>query len=166
MERVGFGRRLAAFLIDVVILMGPLVIVGFSFQEEVSVGNRTRLRMSETGTLLAGLISLAYFSTEIFKAATPGKLILGIRIGNEQGGTAPASMLTTRYLIKTSGTSLQILAVLTGLSFIGLLRLIVGLILLIGLFFIFTARRQGFHDMIAKTAVFPTGAPAAPQSAP
>ncbi len=38
--------------------------------------------------LILALIPLAYTSTEVFLAATPGKLILGLKIRNEDGSDA------------------------------------------------------------------------------
>ena len=63
---------------------------------------------------------------------TPGKLILGLRIVNEQGTTIGIPRAILRYIGK----------------------IVSGMILLIGYIMIgFTQKKQGLHDMIASTYV-------------
>jgi uncharacterized RDD family membrane protein YckC len=98
----GFGRRAVAYIIDLLIL-SALNFIGFvavfifltllmlvifypnsevtSFLEKVSTPGRASL------LLVSSLISLVYFvSFEGIYGATPGKLILGMRVINEKDG--------------------------------------------------------------------------------
>ena len=128
-EDAGFFLRLGAYLIDA-ILLGIInfvigMVVGMILPEAIA------------GVVCMGigiLIGLAYFaymeSSE--KQATFGKQALGIMVTDMEGRRITTGNAVVRYLSK----------------------ILSGLILMIGfLMVLFTERKQGLHDIIAKTLV-------------
>ncbi len=172
--RVGFGRRFAATLIDMLIYSvisltvmwqtGYFKAVEFFMQEIQEAGGDAQLIEMATNDFFASvksslilgqLIPLLYFTLEIMIAGSLGKLIMGLRIGNEDGTTADKNSLITRYLVKNSSSLLAFIGILTGTMFLVFsLSPFILLVLIIGYFFILSQKRQGFHDMISKTAIF------------
>jgi uncharacterized RDD family membrane protein YckC len=170
-NRIGFGRRLGAFLIDC-ILVGILAgfggatiggMMGVAAGAAMSGGDEAAKGMAMGGFLgaLAGMlialavIGLVYNVIEGFTGWTLGKLILGIQVGNENGTRASVQQLLLRYAIKNCNFLLTLLAFATGISALAALGKLGGLIVFVGCFFVLAASKQAFHDMIAKTAVYP-----------
>jgi uncharacterized RDD family membrane protein YckC len=88
MERKGFGWRLLAALIDGFIVLSLLcvasVILGAGLQ--FNYGGSAAASGAARGAAIVGtLLGLAYGSTEIFLAGTPGKMLLKMKIGSETG---------------------------------------------------------------------------------
>lgn len=172
-ERIGFGKRLGAYLLDFVIAgVGGFAIgifagtalaamlfaseMGEGLEEaEVMGGGMVGMLGGMLGTI-AGmmLIFLLIMLLEAFTGQTFGKMILGIKNGNEDGSSAGIGPLLTRALIKYIGTIMTVLAGITSVEELSSLGSLAGFIVFIGFFFILGEKRQGFHDMIAKTAVF------------
>lgn len=169
--RIGFGRRLGAFLIDFVISSGlAFIIVSLAgsmfenfvdwskFSDEVInqmgsiYGNFTEtiIYLSVVGTL----VSFLYFIVEGFTGYTIGKLILGIQIGTQEGKRADQSKLMVRFAIKNISTIVGLISTATMVSIIGTIGSILGFIVLIGCFFALGENKLAMHDMIAKTAVY------------
>jgi uncharacterized RDD family membrane protein YckC len=170
LERKGFGIRLGAYLIDIVIVIVVMGIIG------VIVGAGFAVRMGGMGggaegltpeqlhaIMLAGIIgnllALAYYSTDIFMAGTPGKKLLKLTIMSETGAPAPPAQLAMRFAIKYSSTIIGFLAAIPGLGFLSIIGGLAGLAVFIGCFMTLGVKRQALHDMIAKTAVFGPGVP-------
>jgi uncharacterized RDD family membrane protein YckC len=172
MERQGFGIRLAAFLIDVVALILISIVLGLIFG--LGFGVRFGGAAAQAGmgfALVSTLATLGYWSTEIFMAASPGKKLLGLRIGSETGEVAPQNQLITRWLIKNAANLIGLLAAIPGLGLIfGWLSIAAGLVIFIGCFLTLGQARQALHDMLAHTAVFKltpaAGFPVTPMQAP
>ena len=104
MERKGFGIRLAAYLIDMVIMflviggLATLLIAG-TFSVGMGTPNTAGGQAAAEGAfriagLVAGLLGLAYASLEIFMAQSVGKMLLKIKIADQSG--SPATMNQTR----------------------------------------------------------------------
>lgn len=168
--RIGFGRRLAAYLLDFVFL--SFLLVGFSFLTNIM--NEMTVFMSEIGNNLQSMevfeefnnfilrrfmpfylaISAIYYSTEIFFAATPGKMILGIMIGDASKKNATILQLLLRFFVKNISTIFTFLALVTAMELFSFLSSSLGMIIFIGCFGALSERRQALHDIIAKTAVY------------
>ena len=172
-ERIGFGRRLGAYLLDFVVAgIGGFVIGIFAgagltalfFASEMSEGMEEAEALGGgvvafLGGLLgtfAGmmLIFLVIMLLEAFTGQTIGKMMLGIKNGDEDGAPAGSGKLITRAAVKYIGTILALVAGLTGIAMVGSVGKLLGFAVFIGFFFILGDKKQGFHDMIAKTAVF------------
>ena len=120
----GFWIRFLAAFLDGIIIGIPAGIIQFVLVLVTKINSLMYL------VELAALVLIIYLDG--VKGGTPGKLLLGMRIVNEKGDFIGIPMAILRYLAK-------------------LLSII---ILGIGLFMIgFTAKKQGLHDMIAKTFV-------------
>lgn len=161
--RVGFGRRLGAALLDLfiyyVVFLAVFLFLGVYDQIEPLLDNALANPnvMQEIVSIVLPLtliISFIYYSMEIFIAATPGKLILGIQIASDDRKPASVGQLFTRFIVKRSSDVMNLLYLVTALMVFSTLSSIVGLIILVGFFFVLAQRKQAFHDMLAKTAVY------------
>ena len=170
-NRIGFGPRLGAWLIDCVIvavlafLGGSAVggLLGAGAGAAMSGGDSDQMKGMAMGGFIgamigiivaAALIGLVYNLIEGFTGWTLGKLLLGIQIGDQSGSKASTGQLLERYALKNCSFILTVLAVLTGVSLLKTIGNLGGLAILIGCFFVLSSSHQAFHDMIAKTAVY------------
>ncbi len=159
--RIGFGKRLGAYLIDFVIVMilGTLLggMVGGLLGGAATGGDMGGGIMAMAMGAMAGLglFGTAYGLIEAFTGASPGKMILGIKIGTAGGTKADIGLLIGRYAVKNISMILMLLTTLLGIEILGTLGNILGLIIFIGCFFVLANAKQAFHDMILKTAVYP-----------
>jgi len=106
--RVGFGRRLFAFILDYIIytliFLVALVLSG-KINDVVNIASMGTLDINEITEIsksilpLALIVSLIYYSLEAFIGATLGKLTLGIKIGNLNRENATINQLLLRYSI-------------------------------------------------------------------
>ncbi len=170
-NRTGFGPRLGAYLLDLVLvgiisaILAP--IIGFGGAAAgASMGSASGDFEAATGAatgFLGGLmaamaavyvIGVVWFLLEGLTGFTIGKLIVGIRIGNDDGTKAGIGKLMLRYVIKNISFLFGMLAFASGVRFLNNLGSLLGLIIFIGCFFVLGAKKQAFHDMIAKTAVY------------
>ena len=120
----GFWIRFLAAILDGLIIGLPVGIIGWGLA--FATGISTLMYVAQ----LASLILIVYLDG--IKGGTPGKLILGMRIVNEEGNYIGIPMAILRYIGK----------------------LLSGVILGIGYLMIaFTDKKQGLHDKIAKTFV-------------
>ena len=171
MERIGFGKRLVALLLDFVLVWIVAWVAGgaiggmLGFAGGAAVGERPEAAMlgGAIGTVIGMVaafvvISLVYFLVEGFTGYTLGKFLLGIRIANADGTAAPVSQLLTRYAVKHAGELLRLLGMLLAAPFLFRLGGLAGLIVFIGCFLALSAEKQALHDKVAKTAVFAKGA--------
>lgn len=168
-KRVGFGRRLGAYIIDFIIntiLFGILFFVTGAFE---SMMDSVPTDFSDPGKIntwieiikkdavpLSLLLSAIYYSMEIFFAATPGKMALNIKIANEDRSAASIYTLFIRFLVKHSNFVLTFLYVVTFIDIFNTFASIASLVIVVGFFFVLGEKRQAFHDIAAKTAVFST----------
>jgi uncharacterized RDD family membrane protein YckC len=162
MERQGFGIRLAAFLVDFVIVVAINIVLGLVFG--LGFGVRFGSAAAHAGAgyaLISTLVVLGYWSTEIFMAASPGKKVLGLQIGSETGSPATQNELIVRYLAKNSPNLVGLLGIIPVLGLVfGLISIGLALAFLVGCFLTLGQSRQALHDMIAHTAVYKVAAPA------
>lgn len=118
---------------------------------------------SGAGGILGGIIGLVagmflflfiIFLIEAFTGATPGKMMIGLKNANAEGTAGTVGTFFGRAAIKYIHLIFYILSGILGIGFIYTLGSILGLVVFIGCFFVLGERKQAFHDMIAKTAVF------------
>jgi len=120
----GFWKRVLALFLDGIIIGIPASAIGFGLAFATGV-------VSITYLVQLGAIALVIYLDGI-KGGTPGKQILGMRIVNEQGNFIGIPMAILRYIA----------------------RIVSGALLGIGLIMVaFTQKKQGLHDLIAKTYV-------------
>lgn len=178
-SRIGFGKRFLAVLIDGILCMvggfliggvvggmfGGLTGAGVVGAELASQGAEPDMAVvgqamgGAMGAMLGGIIGFAVFAllynlTEIFLAATPGKMALKIIVRNEDGTPADNTVLATRYAIKNIMNLFTFVAAITGVFMLATLGNFLGLIVFLGCFLVLGASRQALHDKIAHTAVY------------
>jgi hypothetical protein len=159
MERKGFGPRVLAAVIDAVIILFFFCVVNLmTGMGTRTVGPNGALVVTtgaRVGAIVAALLALAYTSTEIFLAGSPGKLILKMKIGSETGVVpAPQDQLLRRWLIKSSGSLLNLLYAFTFIGLFWWVAFLAGMVIFVGCFFAMGANRQALHDVLAHTAVY------------
>jgi uncharacterized RDD family membrane protein YckC len=133
-QRAGFVSRLAAFVVDVVILSSMLG--GAAWLLEVTARGLRRfappIDLVAVLTAIAPLISIAYhlvFWTTV--GQTPGKWLLGIRVSRVGGGPLPLRWALLRWIGY----------LLSGLPFY------------LGFFWVLGPRRRAWHDYLARSEV-------------
>jgi len=167
-ERIGFGLRLGAAIIDGIVIFVAGLIVGavvggvFGAGAGAAAGSAEGEAVVVGGilgalagvTLGVGLLSLIWIVWEGITGAALGKRILKIRIKLEDGTPGKPDKLIARAAIKYSATLCGLIAAVTGIAAIGTLGNLAGFAIFVGCFFVLGQKRQAFHDMIAKTAVY------------
>jgi uncharacterized RDD family membrane protein YckC len=161
-NRIGFGPRLGAALLDIVfiiILLVPISLLG------VGAGLAAAMGMDAAGSdeaealallgmgagavamiLIAGVVGLAYTLIEAFTGASPGKRVMGLQVAQEDGSAGDTKLYLLRWALKNSGSLLQfVLPVISSL---------VSLVFFFGCFAALGDKRQALHDIIGKTAVY------------
>jgi uncharacterized RDD family membrane protein YckC len=171
-NRIGFGKRLGAMVLDIVIcgvlvaILGGMVggMLGLTAGSLAAGGSSDAAAGAMSGAALgaimgmlaaAAVIGLAYFLIEGFTGYTLGKLLLGIRVANADGTQAPVSTLLARWALKNVNFVGTFVAVLTGMEFIRVLGNAGGLVIFVGCFLVLGMSRQALHDRIVHTAVYP-----------
>jgi uncharacterized RDD family membrane protein YckC len=162
--RQGFAIRLLAMLFDTLIFLAvlalisaattgdPLILLKLAGEDE-----QAERAAEEVGVLFLVLIVvafLAYWFSEIYMAASPGKLALGLRIGDENGRPATLRQLAARWLAKNSGGLIQMIGDFAGARPILIAGNVAALCIVFGCFMVLGRSRQALHDTLAGTAVF------------
>jgi uncharacterized RDD family membrane protein YckC len=169
--RIGFGRRLGAYIIDNVFVCLLIVIiaamtgvaermmdfVGSDFSIFVNPEKMEELNLFiiKNFTPLTLAITFIYYSLEIIFAQSLGKMLLGMQIGNANEKFASYPKLLLRFVCKLSSNIFTLLYLITSLTiFSETFSTICSFLFFVGCFFVLGARKQGFHDMIAGTAIY------------
>ena len=167
--RVGFLRRLGAYLIDGVFIFLCFTVAMFAtgivnemldllphdMSPMLLATNNTFIELIQNRIMmLLYVVSVIYTSMEVIFARTPGKMLLGIIIGTADKKFATTAQLFTRFAIKNSATLLGLLLVLTAISVLGTLSSVASFVVIIGCLFVLGEKRQALHDTVAKTAVY------------
>lgn len=151
--RVGFWLRALGVLLDLLIFAPVLLMMAYLFgalrQWGVIDGN-----IQQKATLTIWLTWLAYTSTEVFCAGTPGKRLLGMRIRRIDGESAGFWELLLRWETKQLP---WILALAAALAMTGLLQYLAGLmngIIVVGCLNALNESHLSWHDQWSATAVY------------
>lgn len=154
-QRQGFGIRFGAAFVDALIAGIPAGIL-------------TAIGGEKFGPFLGAAAILGYTSLEIFKAATPGKMIFKLRITSEDGTEASGDALFKRWVIKQVPNCLRfVTALFLLISLGGIAALFNWVTIFAGIGYVvsccLTLRpdRQALHDTMSHTAVFRTRSAAA-----
>jgi uncharacterized RDD family membrane protein YckC len=175
MDRVGFLPRLGAFLIDLGIFAVGVHLFMFV---DIYVNIATPLNNFGIVSLLGGAFFLiSYGLFEVIMAATPGKRIAGLAIGQDDGMPATRRSLFKRWAVKQIAVFFAcpmaalwtILTpynnlfrvpefVIPGIIILAVIdTILTGVLLLIivgGCFLVLGPLRQSLHDKLSGTAVF------------
>jgi uncharacterized RDD family membrane protein YckC len=171
-KRVGFGPRLLAALIDVFVVLAATVGIGGTIGGLLGGGVGGAIAASDHSAAAAGaaigaflgavlgamaafsVFSFLYSLIEAFTGASPGKMLLRLKVGLEDCRPAPVGTYLARWIVKYSGSVLGLVGVVPGLHVVGLLASAAGLAVFLGCFLVLGDKRQALHDLAAKTAVF------------
>ncbi|MGA1197997.1 MAG: RDD family protein [Candidatus Latescibacterota bacterium] len=161
-ELIGFGKRLGAYLLDGIFTTIAAGVVGYALKDLfVGLVPIDPELLGEAGEWVAaisgaaGLCAVLYGLIEGFTGASPGKMILAIKIGNDNSTTAETSTLLKRYAIKTIASILALVGLILGVEFLNTIGNVLGIIVSIGCFFALGEAKQALHDKIVHTAVYP-----------
>jgi uncharacterized RDD family membrane protein YckC len=160
-ERIGFGKRLGALILDGIFTAISAGVIGYALKDlfvglapaDPDLGEMGGLYVAITGA--AGICAVLYGLIEGFTGASPGKMILAIKIGTENSMSANTNTLLTRYAIKTSASIVSLVGIILGVEILSSLSVVASVIITIGCFFALGAAKQALHDKIAHTAVYP-----------
>jgi len=170
-ERVGFGTRLGALLLDILFALIIGVILGIFIGDQLSflVPNKEELydKVEGLGVLYQNIIDYtikigagnALFSyinvlIEMTTGSSIGKKILGIQIGNIDGTRTNIGHYFSRTVFKNFQLVFAIPNLFLAIDFLDVMGVIASIAFFIGCFFVLGEARQGFHDMLSKTAIF------------
>jgi uncharacterized RDD family membrane protein YckC len=127
MEKIGFGPRFVAMIIDGIILYVVNIVIGLIFS---MAGNDM---ITAIGSLVSLVISIGYYVYFwTTSGQTPGKMIMKIKVVATDGSKLTVTKAILRYI------GYLVSAVVIFLGFIWVL---------------FDADKQGWHDKIAGTYV-------------
>lgn len=101
-----------------------------------------------------GLAAVLYGLVELFAGASPGKMIVNIKVAASDGSSAGFGSSFIRYLVKHLPWLLFILAGITYSSLLESLAALFALIVFIGCFRVQAKERRAMHDIISGTTVF------------
>jgi uncharacterized RDD family membrane protein YckC len=172
MLRIGFGRRLGAWLIDFVSLSALIAVLimaleysGYFASHGVSISELASsadfMKNLEKITLFSMtlmpftvMLNLIYYSTEIFLGASLGKILLGIKIASDTRYEANIQTLLIRFVTKQSSTVMNLLTLLTTIQLFQTIGGLFGIVIFLGSFAVLAEQKKALHDYIAKTAVY------------
>lgn len=141
LEYVGFWARVLASLVDTVLLLivsAPLLWLLAGREAASAAGLPSLAELSGAGSLADILVNyllpaVAVILFWIYKSATPGKMMLGARVVDaDTGAPLTPGQAALRYL----GYFVSIIPFFLGLVWVGI-----------------DARKQGWHDKLARTVV-------------
>lgn len=177
-NRIGFGARFGAVVIDVVIIGVLNFVIGGTITTMLGIGMMSAAGAQGSPEAAAGMISgliatvlamaavmailtLLYFLIEGVVGASPGKMILGIKVGTADGKQGNIALYLKRWGVKNFPNLLGLLAAILGMvgvtavvGILGIISQIASLVLLIGAFWIFGASKQCLWDKLAGTAIY------------
>ncbi len=174
-ERIGFGPRLGAFAIDVVLVWILAFVLSKLFPSFLLESTRAQLEQTLSANpmlanlydenmisimvsatrvgVLVNVARLLYFLPEIFIGKSLGKLMLGLQIVGVEGGQASPLALLSRYLIKHIGKVCAVLSLLVASVLFNTFGNLLGLVVFVGCFFSASEKHQALHDSICGTIV-------------
>lgn len=174
-QRAGFGPRLVALVIDVLLLTAISCVFGlmagsvssviahkvFHLDAAANSGVETVMASGLLGVgifmlvtaLVATFLSLPYNLMEAFFGWTPGKLVMGLRVKNEDGSNPSLGQVFSRWLIKHNAILISLLTFI-GLAPAAFVAPLLQAVVFGGCFMALGAGRQALHDQMAHTAVY------------
>lgn len=174
-SRVGFGLRLVSSLIDAIIMTVGGVAVGLVFGGALgamfggAAGTIDVDGQAMSGTQVGGmvgalagavialpLVGFIYALLEAFTGATLGKMLLGFKVGAADGTKAGLGQLFWRFALKNGAFLCAMAAGLVGIELFQTIGSLWGAIWFFGCFLALTQARQGLHDKLSGTAVYPS----------
>lgn len=174
-KRIGFGRRLGAKLLDALIMLIIAIVFYYAAGDDMhnNLDRMVRIIMAQQGqdssayseevadfmaqvmklSLVANFVGILVNLTELAMGATPGKMLLSIRVAHANGRKGSIALWAKRWAVVNASTILSLLA-LGGLTFLNTVSGLISFVVFLGCFAMLSQRRQALHDIIAGTAVY------------
>ena len=166
-DRIGFGIRAIAYLVDwiAILVVGTLLgsllggMLGAGAAGAVTGEGAIAAAGGIVGMLIGamvgiGLAGVFWMFWEGLTGMTLGKLVVGIKVGGDDGKATFRGKLMLRAAVKYSYSVVSFLASVTGFALLMPLATLCWVVVLIGCFFALGQTRQALHDMAAGTAVY------------
>lgn len=169
--RVGFGRRLVAWIIDLYIwhvVMSfylnayiiypetPGIMISTSFYRVWDTSSFSYTRQQIVFLVGGYFFGVIQGLIEAITGASLGKMVLGVRIGNEDGTRAAKCTIVKRTLFKHAPLPFLLISVIFKDTSAFLVATSFGFVLNVGCLQAVDSSRQALHDRLYKTAVFRT----------
>jgi uncharacterized RDD family membrane protein YckC len=174
-RRIGFGRRLGAKLLDALIMLIIAIVFYYAAGDDIhnNLDRMVRIIMAQQGqdsaayseefadlmaqvtklSLIANFVGILVNLTELVLGATPGKMLLSIRVAHANGRKGSIALWAKRWAVVNASTVFSLLA-LSGTPFFNTLSGLLSFVVFLGCFAVLSQRRQALHDVIAGTAVY------------
>jgi len=168
--RIGFGRRLGAYIIDNVFVFLLLIVMAMftgvaeamadMFGSDLSVFtnpakvDEVTLFITKSIIPLSLAVTFLYYSLEVIFAQSLGKMLLGMQIGDANKKFATYSKLLYRLALKLGSSVLLLFTLVTSLELFSSISSLWSFIIFVGCFFVLGAKKQALHDSISGTAVY------------
>ena len=154
--RAGFWPRLLALFIDSLVLIAFAIFIVMINRATVagSINSEAAISKMLWAFAAVGLGSLFYWLIEGVSGASPGKMLVGLKIAIDHGQKGTVDRYLLRYLCKNSGQLLVMLAFIIPSVILDFATAALGLILFFGSFWIFSTTKQTAWDHWTGTAVF------------
>ena len=157
-QRIGLLPRLAAFLLELVLaaavaagLIALEVLPSLPISETLGLGNDSAL--DDGPAFLLGLLGISL--VEAVLGCGPGKLLLGLQVGYDDGGRGNPALYLGRWTIKNTGPLLAVLALILGSAWLIVAAEGALLVILVGGGIALLGREhQALHDRAVHSAVY------------
>ncbi len=156
----GFWRRFVAGFIDMIILLVPMfgiaMVMGVTLSPDCGSMDANAMPAAQPVFFVIAMLALVWAYKAILESsswqATVGKKMLGLKVTTMDGQKVSLMQATMRTWPFWLAYLMQVIESLVGMG--GILSTAVSLAGLVALIVIaFTPKKQGVHDMIAKTLV-------------
>ena len=156
----GFWRRFVAGFIDTIILLVPMfgiaMVMGVTMIPDFNTMDPNAMSVAQPVVFVIAMLVLVWAYKAILESsswqATVGKKMLGLKVTTMDGQKVSLMQATMRTWPFWLAYLMQVIESLVGMG--GILSTAVSLAGLVALIVIaFTPKKQGVHDMIAKTLV-------------
>jgi len=176
--RVGFGPRLLAYIIDVLLAGLFAVILAMFFMQfelgmsqfmseqlDLITGIYDALGVPDTMsafvkdfvpamTLGAIIANIMYALIEGLTGASPGKRIMKIVIAHQDATAGNTALWLRRFAVKYISAILSVFMLVPDLSYVDTIGSFLGFVIFFGYFLVLGQDRLTLHDRIAQTAVY------------
>ena len=174
-ERVGALPRLAAAILDYVMSTLLTMLVAWKgwgwqalvqnlqgLEELMSLYEPVEEALVEAGMTggvmgllgATALMSVVYPLVEGLTGASPGKWILGLRVGRQDGESGDVVLYMKRFVVKFIRPVMMALSAATGIGVLAWLSGPAGTVISAGTLLLLASHKQALHDKLAGTAVY------------
>ena len=174
-QRVGALPRLAAALFDYVLSTLLTMVVAWKgwgwqalvedlqgLEELMSLYEPVEEALAEAGLMggvmgllgATALMSVVYPLVEGLTGASPGKWILGLRVGRQNGASGDVVLYLKRFAVKFIRPVMMALSAATGIGVLAWLSGPAGTVVSLGTLLLLASHKQALHDKLAGTAVY------------